>query len=159
VAGDQIISVVAVRNGNVAATRVVSMVGRVFVGAMTGRTFVWVGGIHGDGVFVRVRTMRVMQMAVIRVIHVSVVVHGDVAAARIVCMLMAVVGSMLRGAGDSNESHGNQKGDDLFHGQRVLDAVNEFAMHHTALVADRQATFLQVACRNHRCPRAWFLLN
>lgn len=102
VAGHQIIRVITVRNGGVTAGRVMGVAGRMFVVTVAGCALIRIRSADGDGVFVGVRTMRVMQMAVVGVVHVAVVVHREVAATRAVRVLMTAVGSVMRRARSGN---------------------------------------------------------
>jgi hypothetical protein len=76
---DQVVDVIAVRHGLVSAVRAVGV-----RGIAADRTGVVPGMflIDGDHVFVDVLLVRMVQMAVMEVVDVIVVVHGDVAAIR-----------------------------------------------------------------------------
>jgi len=85
---NQIIHVVAVRNSGVAAVGTVNVLPIMAFRAQ--RAFVGIHGADGDGVFVYVVAVRMMQVPVVKVIHVSVVHDCDVSA--IFTMDMRMVG-------------------------------------------------------------------
>ncbi len=84
----QIINVIAMRNGSVAAIGAMHMPRRAFGRGKTGRALVRIGGIDRNLVLVHMVAMRMMQMAVVKIIHVSLVLHGRMAAARTVDVRM-----------------------------------------------------------------------
>ena len=87
---DEVIDVVAMRHGFVAAAGAVDVSGFVAAAVVVGRAGVRVGGADGDAVFIDVVAVRVVQVAVVQVINVAFVFDGGVAAVRAV--LVRVVG-------------------------------------------------------------------
>ena len=85
---DQIVGMVAVRDGLVTATGTMNVGAGLPIGAA-----IRVLGADCDHVLVDVIAMRVMQVAVVQVIDVSIVTNGSVAAAR--AMLVGVIGMNL----------------------------------------------------------------
>jgi hypothetical protein len=90
---NQIINVIAVRNGCMAAVRAMNVL--LVVALRTERAFVGIRGADGDGVFVHVVAVRMMQMAVVKIIHVPIVHDGDVSA--IFAMDMRMIGVRFAG--------------------------------------------------------------
>ena len=74
----QIIQVVAVRNGGVAAVGSVNMFP--VVAFRSQRAFVRVDVADGNGVFIHMVAVRMVQMAVVEIIHVPLVHDGDMPA-------------------------------------------------------------------------------
>lgn len=87
----QIINMIAMRNGGVAAIRAMNVLRRVFPGGKTGRAFVRIAGINRNLMLVHMVAMRMMQMAVVKIVHVSFVLHRRMSATRAVDMRMARV--------------------------------------------------------------------
>ena len=87
---DEVIDVVAMRHRFVAAARAMHVAGFVAVAVMVGGADVRVGGADGDGVFIDVVAVRVVQVAAVQVINVAFVCDGGVTAIRAV--LVFVVG-------------------------------------------------------------------
>ncbi len=113
---DDVINMVAMRNGGVTAIRGVDVTGGGFVRAVTGRAFVGIRGADGEGVVVHMRAVHVMQMACIKVVGVTVVRDGEMAATGAVLMRMVFrVFGMSRAGGD-NERDGDEQKQDSFHG-------------------------------------------
>ncbi len=75
---NQIIHVVAVRNGGVAAVGTVDVLS--VMAFRSQRAFVRVGIADGNGVFIHMVTVRMMQMAIMNIIHVPVMHDGDMPA-------------------------------------------------------------------------------
>ena len=92
---NQIVNMVAVRNGGMAAIGTVNMFRRVFLGGEARRAFVGIRGTDGNRVLVHMVAVRVMQMAVVQIIHMAFVFDGGVSAAGAVDVRMIGV----RGAG------------------------------------------------------------
>ncbi len=90
VAVDQVVHVIAVRHGFVAATGAVNVIGRMTAAVVAGRAGRGVCRGHGDLVFVDVIAMRMMQVAIVQVVCVPVVFYSSMSAAW--TMLMIVVG-------------------------------------------------------------------
>ena len=86
---DQIVDVVAVRNGFMAAIRSVGVCGIVAVAGMSVGAVGRVGRAHRKGVFVDMAVMRMMQVSAMQEVRVSVVLNGRVPA--VVAMLVGVV--------------------------------------------------------------------
>jgi hypothetical protein len=76
----QVVDVVTVRDGLVAARRPVHVAGLVIPAAVCRRAGVGVGGANRDDVFVDVGLVREMQVPVVQVVGVTVVTDGGVAA-------------------------------------------------------------------------------
>ena len=85
---NQIIHVIAMRNGSVAAIGTMNVLP--VVAFRSERAFIGICGTDGDDVFVHMVTMRMMQMAVVKIIHVPIVHDGDMSA--IFAMDMRMVG-------------------------------------------------------------------
>ena len=92
----QVVDVVAMGHGFMAAVRAVDMVG-CMAGTLAMGALVGVGGADFDDVLVHVIAMHVVQVAVVEIVDVAVVLDGGVSAIR--PMLVAVVGVMLVAAG------------------------------------------------------------
>jgi hypothetical protein len=83
-----VIGVIPVRRSLVAALGSVSMRLLVTFAIVGGRAVVWVGAANRNGVFIDVTAMNVMQMAVMKIIGVSVVAHRHVPATGFVNVIM-----------------------------------------------------------------------
>ena len=90
---NQIIHVIAVRNGCVAAVGAMNVLLVVAFGAE--RAFVGIRGTDGDDVFVHVVAVRMMQVAVMKIIYVPIVHDGNVSA--IFAMDMRMIGVRFAG--------------------------------------------------------------
>lgn len=82
VAVDQVVDVVAVRNGRMAAVGPMHMAFFVPAAVMGGSAAIGVGGIDVENVLIDVTGVRMVQVAVVQIIHMSVVLDSQVAAAR-----------------------------------------------------------------------------
>ncbi len=91
VAVDQVVDMVPVRNGWMTAVRSVHMTFLMPAAVMGGGATIGVGGIDLQDVFIDVAGMRMMQVAVVQVVHMSFVLHGQVATARSVLMIVVRV--------------------------------------------------------------------
>jgi hypothetical protein len=95
VTAHEVIGVVAMRDGWVAAFRSMAVPG-VVAGALMGRcTLGWIGAADRDGALVHVIAVRAMHVAIMQIIDVAVVLDGDVTAARLMGVIMARVCRML----------------------------------------------------------------
>ncbi len=74
----QIVHMIAMRNGRVAAIGAMNVLPIMAFGAE--RAFVGIRGADGDGVFIHMVAMRMMQMAVMKIIHVPAMHDGNVSA-------------------------------------------------------------------------------
>jgi hypothetical protein len=92
---DAVVGVVAVGHRLMPATRAMGMSGVMPTTGMTGGAMVRVGSRHRDHVLVDVPFMRMMEMAIVKVVCVPIVAHRLMAAAGI--MLMRMTG-MLAGS-------------------------------------------------------------
>jgi hypothetical protein len=99
VAVDDVIGMVAMRDCDVTAIHRVDVTGGLFGRAVAGGALRGIRGADGDGVFVHVRTMCVMQMAAIKVISMTVMRDGEMAAAGAVLMLVSLGVFMVRATG------------------------------------------------------------
>ena len=90
---NQVINVIAMRNGSVTAIGTMNVLP--VVAFRTERAFVGIRGADGDGVFVHMVAVRMMQMAVVKIIHVPIVHDGDVSA--IFAMDMRMIGVRFTG--------------------------------------------------------------
>ena len=88
---NQIIHMVAMRNSGVAAVGAMNMLRGMFGGGKTRSAFIGIGGINGNCVLVHVVAVRMMQMAVMKIVNVPVVLDGGVPASRGVNMRMVGV--------------------------------------------------------------------
>lgn len=71
---NQIINVIAVRHSGVAAAGTVNVLP--VVAFCAERAFVWIRGADGDDVFIHVIAVRMMQMSVMKIIHMPIVHDG-----------------------------------------------------------------------------------
>lgn len=94
---DQVVVVIAMGNGFVAATRSVLMPSVVTGAGMARCAGVGVGVAHRETVFVHVVLMRMMQVPVMQVVDVTVVLDRGVAAAGFVTMVVRVVDLVAHG--------------------------------------------------------------
>lgn len=85
---DQIVDVVAVRDGLMAATRTVPVRRLMAAAAMLRRAAVGIGGADLHDMLIDAAIMRVVQMAVVQIVDVALVANRNVPAARPVRMLM-----------------------------------------------------------------------
>ena len=93
---DQVIHVIAVRNGRMTTAGTMHVCRVVATARMSGSAGVGIGFCHVERVLFNGATrILVVQMTVVQVVHVSIVLHGNVSAAR--SMLMRVVGVNLLG--------------------------------------------------------------
>lgn len=88
---NQIVDMIAVRNSFVAAARAVLVSGIVPRTGVIGRAGRGIGRAHFDGVLIDMIAMRLMQVAVVQVVHMIAVLDGHMAAARPVDVGMAFV--------------------------------------------------------------------
>jgi hypothetical protein len=94
-AADQIVDMTAMRDGFVPATWAVNVAGGV-AGAGVGRSAgVRIGGRDGQGVLVKMVSMRLMEVAVVEIIGVAVMFDGSVAAAGSMDVRMIFVDLMM----------------------------------------------------------------
>lgn len=89
---DQIVNMVSMRDGGMPAIGAMNMPGRVFGCRKSRGAFIGIGGINRNRMFVHVIAVRMMKMAVMKVIHVPFVLDGGVAASRCVDMRMIRMG-------------------------------------------------------------------
>jgi len=92
---NQIVNMVAVRNGGMAAIGAVNVFRNVFSHGKTECAFVGIRGTDGNRVLVHMVAVRMVQMAVVQIIHMAFVFDGGVSAAGAVDVRMIGV----RGAG------------------------------------------------------------
>ncbi len=88
---DQIVYMVAVRDGFMAAAGPVLVALRMAATCMVGRAGVGILCAHIEDMFVEVVAVRVMQVTVVEIVHVVAVLHGSVSAARPVFVRVVVV--------------------------------------------------------------------
>ncbi|MDT3722385.1 hypothetical protein [Pseudomonas oryzihabitans] len=88
----QVVDMIAMGNGFVAAIGAMDMIGCV-AAALAMSALVGIGGANGDDVFVDVIAMHVVQVTIVKIVDVPVMLDGGVSAIR--PMLMAVIGVML----------------------------------------------------------------
>lgn len=88
---NQVVHMVAVRDSGMAAAGAVNVFLRMFGGGKTGCAFVGVGGINSNRVFVHVVAVRMVQMAVVKIVHVAFVLDSGVSASRRVNVRMVRV--------------------------------------------------------------------
>ena len=93
VAIDEVVNVVAMRYGFVAAAGAVYMSRFVAVAVMIWGADVRVGGADGDAVFIDVVAVRMVQVAIVQVIDVAFVFDGGVTAA---CAVLVFVVGVVR---------------------------------------------------------------
>jgi hypothetical protein len=92
---DQVVDMVAVRHGLVAATRTVLVAPLMAAAIVTGRAGVGIGRAHLDHVFVEMVAVRVMQVAVVEIVHMIAVPDRGVAAARTVLVRVVMMDFVL----------------------------------------------------------------
>lgn len=92
VAVHEVVNMVAMRDGRVSAIGAVNMLRLVFGGGKSRRAFVGVRGIDGNSMFIYVVAMRMMKMAIVKVIYMPFVFDGGMAASGCVHMRMTRVG-------------------------------------------------------------------
>ena len=88
---NQIVHMIAMRNGGMPAIGTMGVPGRMFRGGKTGSAFVRVCRANGNRMFIHMVAVRVMQMAVVKIIHVVFVFDCGVSASRTVDMRMVGV--------------------------------------------------------------------
>lgn len=88
---NEIVDMAAVRDGFVAASGTVLVIGIVTVAAMIGRARIRIFRRHFDYVLIDVIAMRVMQMPVMQIIDMIIVAHRSVPAIRAVLMRMIIM--------------------------------------------------------------------
>ena len=91
VALDEVVHVVAVWDGFVAAARAMLVVGGVGLAAVLRSTFGGILGAHLDRMLVVVALVGVMEVAVVQIVDVTVVLDGGVSAAGAVDMLVGLM--------------------------------------------------------------------
>jgi len=96
----QIIDVIAMRNRLMPATRTMHVVGGMSAAAMVRGANLRIGLGYGDDVLVHVIAVRMMQMAVVQIIHVTVMDDCRVSAVRAVLVGMVGVSGMSASAHD-----------------------------------------------------------
>jgi hypothetical protein len=118
VAVDEIVNVVPVRHCRVAAVRTVNMARSVVVAVMIVNAAVGVGRRHFEDALVDVIAVRVVQMAVMQIVDVTIVFDRQVTAARTMLMFMLLhfcTGShnqILLENADENDSRGSMPAPD-----------------------------------------------
>jgi hypothetical protein len=85
---NQIVNMIAMGNGGMPAIGTMDVFGGMFRGSKTGSAVVRVGGVNRNRVFVHMVAVRVMQMAVVKIVHVPFVLDGGVSASRTVDVRM-----------------------------------------------------------------------
>lgn len=101
-AADDVIHVIAVRNRRVTTCGGVDMVGRLFRGTVSGRALLRIRGGDFQDMLVHVTGMDMVQMPAIQIVHVAGMLHGEMAAAGTMLMLVGLGMFMVGGtaAGD-----------------------------------------------------------
>ena len=100
VAVDQVVDVVTVRDGFVATTGTMDVVGLMAAALVLGGAAVGIGGRDGDHVLVDVVAMRMVQVTVVQVVDMTVMPDGRVAAAGAMGVVMVGVMGQLAFAHD-----------------------------------------------------------
>ncbi len=113
---DDVIGVVAMWHGGVTAVDGVFVTSGLFVRAVAGRALIRIRCVDRDSVFVGVRTVVMMQMTAVKVISVTVMRDGEMAAIRAVLVRVSLGVLGVRGAATSNEREWHDKNEDFFHG-------------------------------------------
>jgi predicted ATPase len=88
---DQIVHVIAMRHGFVAAAGTVNVIGWMSATVVARRARRGIGCAHWDLVFVHMIAVRMMQVAIVQVVRVPIVLDRGVAAARAVLMIVVSV--------------------------------------------------------------------
>jgi len=84
----QVVHMAAMRDGGVAAIGAMNMLRCAFGGGKAGSALVRIGGTDGNRVFIHMVPVRMMQMAVMKIIHMPFVLDGGVSASRAVHVRM-----------------------------------------------------------------------
>ena len=116
VAVDDVIGVVAMRDGGVPAVRGMDVARGLFRGSVTRRAGGRIGGGDGDDVLVHMPAVTVVQVAVIQVVGVAVMHDGEVAAAGAVRMRVGAGMFGVRGTTARDEGERHDEEQDFFHG-------------------------------------------
>jgi hypothetical protein len=99
VAVDQIIDMIAVRYRLVAAVRAVLVALRMASALVVGRAAIGIGGADRHDMLIEMIFMRMMKVAVVKIVHMSLMPDSHVSAARPMLMRMVVMNAM-RGSHD-----------------------------------------------------------
>jgi len=91
---DEIVDVVAMRDGLVAATSSMPVSGIVTGADVAGCTSRRIGAAHFDHMLIEMIVVRLMEVAVVKIVHVIAVLDGDMAATGSVNMVMPLVNLM-----------------------------------------------------------------
>jgi hypothetical protein len=91
VAVDQVVHMVAMRHGGVPATRPMHVIGRVCSAGMPWRARVGVRRRDGNHVLIHVITVRVVQVAVMKIVDMSFMHDGHMSAVRSVLVIMVLM--------------------------------------------------------------------
>lgn len=75
---NQIINMIAVGNGWMAAIRPVDVFGGVLFLSKTGSALVWIGVAYFDDVLIHMIAMRMVQMPIVQIVHMVAVLYGSV---------------------------------------------------------------------------------
>ena len=113
---DDVIGVVAMRDGGVTAVRGMDVARGLFRGSVTRRAGGRIGGGDGDDVLVHMPAVTVVQVAVIQVVGVAVMRDGEVAAAGAVRMRVGAGMFGVRGTSTHDEGEWHDEEQDFFHG-------------------------------------------
>lgn len=75
---NQIINMIPVRNGRMAAIRPVDVLGSVFFLSKIGSALVWISVAYFDDVLIHMIAMRMVQMPIVQIVHMVAVLYGSV---------------------------------------------------------------------------------
>lgn len=91
VSGDQVVGVIAVGDHFMTTAGPMAVLGIVRTAGVLRRALAWVGAVDRDAAFDDTRSLRLVQMSVVEIIHVVLMPNGGVTAIRAVRMRMLVV--------------------------------------------------------------------
>lgn len=116
VTGDQIIGVIAVRHGGMAAVGGVNVTGWLLARSMTRSALVGVRGADGNGVVVNVTDVLMMQMARVEIVRVMVVGNRGMTAIGAVNVGVRSGMLLVTRARSDDERERQDENSDFFHG-------------------------------------------
>lgn len=89
---DEVVDVIAVRHGIMAAAGTVDVVGRMSLAGVSGRTRRRIGGVHGDRALVDMVSMHRVEMTIMKVVDMVTMADRGVTAADTVDVVVVSVG-------------------------------------------------------------------
>lgn len=129
---DQVVHMIAMRNGRVSAIRPMNMLCRAFRGGESRRAFIGIGRINSNCMFIHVILVWMMKMAIVNIIYMPFMLNRDVPAAGGVDVSMVRVGCT------------GIFGHNLFRSLSL--SLHTFQNNKPVPSRPRQEMFLQVTC-------------